>query len=222
LKKILAIVTTFALLTLFVGVSALSNPIAQISTVNAPVKSGEKVRFSVTISRYENAYATITVSNLEYEKNLLEFEGFEPSRKDFPNSISSSNSTEFSLISSPTNQKIADGSKGGECCVLVFTAKTDITKNTKISAKISANGYTKGKGDNWTDYAPSSVTIKTGGIVEKIEDNSPVDSPIYDQKITSTDAESVAPLGDENKALFAGIIGTLTLISGLFFMRKRS
>lgn len=213
--KKFAIIFAVVLSCFCVGVSASVNSTAEISKVTSSVRSGDLLRFSVVVSHYENGYATLLVDNLSYDRSRLEFMGFEPSQKDFLGSLSSSTSSEFALLASPTGDASANRVNGGECCVLVFKAKTDISDNSKVSARVTANGYTKGKADNWTAYAPLSVRVFSGGVVifeDADSEGSLPDNTLYDGTVTPTDKATDAPLGDESVVWAVGIMG----ISALF------
>ena len=137
---------------------------ATVATVEKALKAGNEISVPVTVTNWDNAYAYITVSVPEFDASLLKFNGFEESQTDFAGAMVEYGANGFVLIASPSSVASAAKVKGGEVCVLKFTALVDIKTPITISANVKANGYFYGEDDNWTIDRPLLLEVVAGGI----------------------------------------------------------
>ncbi len=134
-----------------------------VGTVKGSFKSGDKIAIPVTITEWSNSYAYITVSLPEYNASYLKFDGFSESATGFKGALIDYGSNVFVLIAAPTSSSAASNVKGGEVCVLNFTALTELTFPVAVSVDVEVNGYAYGAEDDWTTDRPLRVETKAGG-----------------------------------------------------------
>jgi len=137
---------------------------ATISTVKGAYKTGDKIAIPITITNWSKSYAYITVSMPTFDTSVLQFDGFEASETGFQGAYTDSGTNGFVLIAVPANSTAASKIRGGEVCVMYFTALKNIRTPVTISAVVKANGYAYGAEDTWNVDRPLYVVTVNGGI----------------------------------------------------------
>ncbi len=200
MKKILAIAMALLLVMgSLVFVSAASDATVTVATVaKESVKVGDTILIPVTISDYANAYASIIVGTPIYDSTKLTFDGYEASETGFADAFVEIGE-DFGLMAIPTNAEAASKYVGGEICVLKFTAKEEITADSRISITVKEiNGYTNGASDNWVAFKTLTSTVVSGGIdINTGDDNDDPTPGIFDTTITIATVNGPFAEGDE-------------------------
>jgi len=138
---------------------------ATVSSVDGPIAAGEEVKFDVIFSEYANGYAGISLNDIVYDSNLLEFVGFEETNE-FQGAMFVYGDELASMIAIPFSAEDAANVSGGKFTTLVFRAKTDISTSTGVSVGFEdIIIYTEGEADGWVDTALIAINTETGGVV---------------------------------------------------------
>ncbi|MBR2152800.1 MAG: hypothetical protein IJ944_05925 [Clostridia bacterium] len=192
MKKLLVFVMCLALMmTSVVLVSAEADATVTVATITKDVKAGDTVRIPVNISAYYDAYATIVIGSPTYDSSKLDFVGYEESEKDFTGSaVIKTAGEDFGVIIMPTTDAEAIALSGGEVCLLVFTAKTNLTEAVEISVVVKeVTGYTRDSGDTtWVNFKSLTSEVVSGGILTTAS---------ADTTITVATIEGPFAVGDE-------------------------
>ena len=169
MKKILAIALAMVVvLGSMVFVSAAADATVTVATITQNVKAGDTVRIPVNISAYYDAYATIVIGSPTYDSSKLDFVGYEESEKDFTGSaVIKTAGEDFGIITIPSTSAEAIALSGGEICLLVFTAKTNLTEDTAISIEVKElRGYTRTASDTtWVNFKDLTSEVVEGAIL---------------------------------------------------------
>ncbi|MBR4283030.1 MAG: InlB B-repeat-containing protein, partial [Clostridia bacterium] len=136
-----------------------------VATIKGSFKAGDKIAIPVTITEWANSYAYITVSVPEYNTSLLRFDGFEESDTGFQGAMVDYGNNGFVLIAAPSTSSAASKLRGGEVCILNFTALAELRAPVAVSVEVEANGYAYGAEDEWTTDRSLLVETKAGGTV---------------------------------------------------------
>ncbi|MBR4282956.1 MAG: hypothetical protein IKT35_04500, partial [Clostridia bacterium] len=169
MKKILAIALAMVVvLGSMVFASAEVDATVTVATITQNVKAGDTVRVPVNISAYYDAYATIVIGSPTYDSSKLEFVGYEESEKDFTGSaVMKTSGEDFGIITLPSTSAEAIALSGGEICLLVFNAKSNLTEDTEISIEVKElRGYTRTANDTtWVNFKDLTSEVVPGAIL---------------------------------------------------------
>ncbi len=156
------------------GETFVADATATVETVKGPFKAGDVIAIPVTITDWENAYASIALE-VFFDETLLSLEVIEVSETDFSGALSSGGAKKFALIMAPSTATAAAKLVGGEVCVFQFVALADI-EETDVTITVTANGYTNGASDSWTDIHDLKVAVVSGGVYTPEEPEEPEDT----------------------------------------------
>jgi len=145
-------------------------------------KKGSRIEIPVTMDNYSNAYASVCINKVNYDKSVLSFVTFAIPSNSFISHLSSlpqynNDTMTYSITNIPSNALNAYFTSGGVIAILVFDVLQDVNQYSEVSVgfdKRNTSVYVNGAMDKWTQTINKlEVSVLSGGVNPIIDNQIP-------------------------------------------------